>query len=147
MSRSRIAVFEGWGFSPREMPRGMGRRMGFSPREMPKGMGFSPREMPKGMGAPLFNNPRLQRYGRRSYTVDPLYSRSSYGPVTSSGRRAKTLKRKGYKVKKGRNSPWQVKFKKAAKKCARIARGRNARKGTYQTCMRKALKKAKRSRR
>lgn len=139
MSKTRIAVFEGYG-----------RAMGYSTRQMPRGMGYSTRTMPRGMGAPLFNNPRTERiagYGRRGYYVPPLYESGPYGPVTSGGRRAKAVKRKGYKVKKGRNSPWQVKFKKAAKTCARKARGK--RKGTYQSCMRVALKKrsARRSRR
>lgn len=127
MSRSRIAVFEGYnrpgfGYSPRSMPRGYGR----------------------GYGAPLFNNPRppLRGYGRRSYVVPPLYESSSYGPVTSGGRRAKAMKRRGYRVKKGPNSPWQRKFKKTAKTCARLSRGK--RKGSYQACMRKKLKTSRR---
>lgn len=122
MSRSRIAVFEGYGAPLFQNPRpGL------------RGYGWSPERMPSGYGSP----PRL---GRRPYRVPPLYESSSYGPVTEGGRRAKALKRKGYKVKKGPNSPWQRKFKKIAKLCARKARGRNARKGTYQTCMRQKLK-------
>ena len=130
MSKARIAVFEGYGAPLFSNPRRMG---------------FSPRRMPRGMGAPLFQNPRTERigsYGRRGYRVDPYYESSSYGPVTSSGRRAKKMTRKGYRVKKGRNSPWQAKFKKTAKKCARMSRGK--RKGAYQTCMRKHLKKSRR---
>jgi hypothetical protein len=123
MSRSRIAIFEGYN-APRSNS-GFGRPY----------------------GGPIFNNPRISRYGRlgrRGYTVPPLYGPSSYGPETSSGRRAKALKRRGYRVKKGPNSPWQRKFKRIAKVCARKARGRNARKGTYQSCMRQKLKKARR---
>ena len=127
MSRSRIAVFEGYG-AP----------LFNNPRPGLRGYGFDPRRMPAGMGGPLFNNPRL---GRRPYRVPPLYESSPYGPVTEGGRRAKRLVRKGYKVKKGRNSAAQVRFKKIAKLCARKAKGRNARKGTYQTCMRQKLKK------
>lgn len=137
MSRTRIAVFEGvrrYGFTPREMPRGMGR------------YGFTPREMPRGMGAPLFNNPRPPGgLGRRAYTVEPLYGRSSYGPPTSSGRKARRLKRRGYKVKKGRNSPAQVRFKKAAKSCARTVRGSGkSRLRKFNACMRRKLKKSRR---
>lgn len=121
MSRSRIAVFEGYGAPLFQNPR-------------MRGYGFDPRRMPSGYGAP----PRL---GRRPYRVPPLYESSSYGPVTESGRRAKALKRKGYKVKKGRNSAAQVRFKKAAKKCAK------RRSGSFQVCMRKALKKKGRSKR
>jgi hypothetical protein len=151
--KSRIAIFEGhrpprrskrYGAPLFENPRMRG--YGFDPRMMPRGMGFDPRTMPQGMGAPLFENPGLGSYGRRGYYVPPLYARSSYGPATESGRRVRKLKRKGYRVKKGRNTKSQVRFKKAAKRCARKARGRNARKGAYQSCMRQALRK-KRSRR
>lgn len=126
MTRSRIAVFEGYN-APRSFGRPSFGRPSYSR-----------------YGAQLFNNPRrpgLGRLGRRGYTVPPLYEPSSYGPVTSSGRRAKALRRRSYKVKKGPNSPWQRKFKKVAKTCARKARGK--RKGTYQSCMRQALKKAR----
>lgn len=156
MTRSRIAIFEGYGRRP------------------------SRRSSRRNYGAPLFENPRLQRYGAplfenpRSANTRLLgYGRSSYGYDVETmprgmgdgyGRRAyfvppllkklkrgaygpRALKRKGYKVKKGRNTAAQVRFKKAAKKCARIARGRNARKGAYQSCMRKTLRKKRRSRR
>lgn len=155
MSKTRIAVFEGYGassrtgFQPRTMPRGMGRRGMGAPLYSNPTQGNLGRR--SSMGAPLYSNPRPQQllgYGRRPYRVSPYYEPSSYGPETESGQRSYALKRKGYRVKKGRNSKWQVKFKKAAKKCARIARGRNARKGSYQACMRKSLKKkARRSRR
>jgi hypothetical protein len=148
MSKTRIAVFEGYGRPPRrnrrygaplfQNPRMMGYgaplfqnpRMsgyGFDPRTMPRGMGFDPRTMPQGMGS----------YGRRGYYVDPIYGPAAMPP----GRKSRRLRRKGYHVKKGRNTKAQVRFKKAAKKCARKARGRHARKGTYQSCMRKALRK------
>lgn len=155
MSKTRIAVFEGMGRSRRpsrrygaplfnnrgpdyggalfENPRPQG--YGFAPRTMPRGMGFDPRTMPQGIGS----------YGRRPYYVEPLYGASRYGPVTEGGRRASTLKRKGYRVKKGRNTKAQTRFKKVAKKCARVSRGK--RKGSYQSCMRKHLKRGRRSRR
>jgi hypothetical protein len=108
---------------------------GFDPREMPSSYGFAPRTMPAGMGS----------YGRRPYYVEPLYSsRGSYGPPTESGRLTRKLKRKGYHVKKGRNTKAQSRFKKVAKKCARSSRGK--RKGSYQACMRKNLKRGRKSR-
>lgn len=177
MTRSRIAIFEGYGrAAPRRRkskrygaplfnnprmqgygaplfnnPRMQGygaalfnnprmQGYGFSPREMPSSMdryGFSPREMP----------PPMDGYGRRAYYVPGLYTSSRMGPADSRGRKAKVLKRKGFKVSKGRSTKWQVKFKKAAKLCSRKAHGRGAKKGTYKSCMRKQLKKAKRSRR
>lgn len=147
MSRTRIAVFEGFGRGPKR--RGA-RRYGAPLFNNPRMSRY---------GAPLFNNPRMSGYGfdprempaaldglgRRAYYVPPLYGRSRMGPVTEEGRHAKRLKRKGYHVKKGRNTKWQSKFKKIAKTCAR--KSRNGRKGAYQACMRKALRKAKRSRR
>lgn len=132
MSRSRIAVFEGYGAPLFSNPRA-------------QRMGFSPRTMPRGMGAPLYANPnprRLLGYGRKGYRVDPYYESSSYGPVTSSGRRAKVLKRRGYRVKKGRNSKAQTAFKKAAKSCSR----RRNKRTSFQQCMRSKLK-GKRSKR
>jgi hypothetical protein len=133
MSRSRIAIFEGY-----NRPSSYGAPLFSNPRPTRYGRyGFDPRTMPPGLG----------RLGRRGYTVPPLYGPSPYGPKTSSGRRSKALKRRSYRVKKGPNSPWQRKFKKIAKTCARKARGRNARKGAYQSCMKKALRKAKRSKR
>ena len=144
MSKTRIAVFEGMG-RRRSSRRGYGSplfnnrgpSMGFDPRTMPQGMGFDPRTMPSGMGS----------YGRRGYFVEPLYSRSSYGPATSTGRKSKKLKRKGYRVSKARNSAAQVRFKKAAKKCARVSKRRGSRKGSFQRCMKVALKKGRKSRR
>lgn len=137
MTRSRIAIFEGY-----NAPRSLGR---------------GPSRYGSRYGAPLFTNPRLRdagtpfarmgRLGRRSYVVPPLYGPGGYGPETSSGKRGYRLKRRGYRVKKGPNSPWQRKFKKVAKKCAIKAHKRGARKGTYQSCMRQQLKKMKRSKR
>lgn len=102
-------------------------------------------DAPRGyMGSGYIDAPR--GYGRRQYNVESQYAPSSYGPVDERGRSAKKLKTRGYKVKRGRNSSWQVKFKKTAKKCARVAKRRGARKGSYQSCMRKNLKKSKRSR-
>lgn len=129
MTRSRIAVFEGYN-APRSFGRPSFGRPSYSR-----------------YGAQLFQNPRpMGRLGRRGYTVPPLYEPGSYGPVTSGGRRAKVLRRRSYKVKKGPNSPWQRKFKKIAKTCARKTRGKRRGGGTlspYQRCMKVALKKAK----
>lgn len=162
MTKSRIAIFEGMGRRPsRRSSRRYGAPLFQNPRaantrllgygaplfENPRlqRYGFSPRELPRGMGSGYGYDverlpPGVGGYGRRGYYVPPLYGPAGMPP----GRSKRTLRRKGYKVKKGRNSPWQVKFKKAAKKCARKARGRNARKGAYQSCMRKALKKKRR---
>lgn len=122
--RSRIAIFEGYG-TPF---RGATRRL----------------------GAPLFNNPRRQSrpslgrpfggpFGRRAYSVPAERyissdSRGGYGP----GRKP----RRGYKVKRMRDTPAmkraQKRFKAAAKKCSK------RRSGSFQVCMRRALKKSKR---
>ncbi len=169
--RSRIALFE-WYNSPfgRAPRRRKARRMGFSPRTLPAGMGAPLFNNPRmhgygahiyddrsyttipnqlmGYGAPLFENPRVDGLGRRAYTVGPKFrrrytpgdGRGGYGPPSP--------KRRGYSVKRKRNTAAmkksQAQFKKAAKKCSRSSR--NKRKGAYQSCMRKALK-SKRSRR
>lgn len=149
--RSRIAIFEGYGV-PKKHRRKSRRTpvsMGFDPRELPPSYGAPLFNNPRvqgyggpifnnpgmqGYGAPLFNNPGMQGYGRRGYYVPPVYGPAS-GP---SGRKTN---RKGYKVKKRRNSKAQVKFKKAAKHCAK------RRSGSFQICMRKQLKKGRKSRR
>ena len=96
--------------------------------------GFSPEELPRGYGGPLLMNPRPAAYGRRGYFVPAVY-----GP--SRGPNGRSLKRKGYKVKKSRNSKQQTKFGKAAKQCKR------RRSGSFQQCMKKKLRKGRRSRR
>ncbi len=145
--RSRIAIFEGYNKTPfKRRRRSMGAhifadQMGFAPRTMPAGMGAPLFNNPRmqAYGAPLFNNPRMQEYGRAAYYVAPGF--------VSDGRSVKP--RKGYKVKAKRNTPAMAKvqrrFKKAAKKCSR--QSRNKRKGAYQSCMRKALKAGRRSKR
>ena len=109
MARSRIAIFEGWN--------------------------------PPRMGAPLFDNPRMgaaygrPALGRRGYYVPP---ERGYGPL-SKGRKAYPIVRKGYKVKRMKDTPAmkraQARMKKAAKFCSR------RRKGSYVTCMKKQLRK------
>jgi hypothetical protein len=120
------------------------------------------------MGAPLFNNPRLQRYGaplftnpntqlrdasfiqqmsgygRGAYRVPSRYVRSpyAYGPLDERGVSPPRIKRKAYRVKAKRNTPKmkkaQARFKKAAKSCAR------RRSGSFQQCMKKKLKRGRR---
>jgi hypothetical protein len=118
--KSRIAIFEGY-----RSPFSRAPSYGFR-RSMGRPMGSS-------MGSPL---------GRRAYRVPAAYEfprgfPETYGPPK--------LKRKAYRVKKGPNSPWQRKFKKIAETCAR--KSKHGRKGSYQSCMKKALKKAKKSKR
>jgi hypothetical protein len=160
--KSRIAIFEGYGRPPsrRRPSRRYGAALFENPRLQRYGAPLFENPRLQRYGAPLFENPRPQRYGfeprtmpqgmggygRRGYYVPPLYGPSPWGPETESGRKSRSLKRKAYRVKKGKNSPAQVRFKKAAKKCARKARGRGARKGAYQSCMRQTLK-GKRSKR
>ena len=141
--RSRIAIFEGYaapfGRAPRRRPAH--RRMGFAPRTLPAGMGFSPRTLPAGMGAPLFQNPRVDGYGRirSSWRVPAQYVESpyAYGPRTEAGDRPR-IKRRGYTVKATpAMKRAQARMKKAAKKCSR------RRKGSFQACMKKALKSKK----
>jgi len=123
--KSRIAVFEGYA-----SPRGFGRPMGRSSMGRPMGR---PLGRPFGMNAGLGS-----ALGRRAYYVPPA---PGYGPVSPSGRRPKPL-RKGYPVKRMRDTPGmkraQNRMKKAAKICSR------RRKGSYKACMRKQLKKSKR---
>lgn len=124
MTRSRIAIFEGYN-APRSSSSGFGRPGG-------------------SYGGPIFNNPRIARYGRlgrRGYTVPPLYGPSSYGPVDERGRPGKRLKRRSYKVKKGPNSKAQIRFKKAAKQCSRR---RDKGRTSFQACMARKLKRSKR---
>ena len=131
--RSRIAIFEGYRSpSGRYGGRSYGRRYAGTRY----GGGASSR-----YGAPLFPNPRVEGLGRRAYTMPPLYEFPGggrerdpvyYGPPK--------VKRKGYRVKKGRNSKAQVRFKKAAKSCSR----RRSKRTSFQECMRKKLKKGKR---
>jgi hypothetical protein len=113
--RSRIAIFEGYGAPFRGTRR---------------------------MGGPIFNNPRrpalsLGHMGRRAYSVPAERyissdSRGGYGPARKP--------RRGYKVKRMRDTPAmkraQKRFAKAAKKCSR----RSAR-ASFQTCMRRELRK------
>jgi hypothetical protein len=156
--KSRIAIFEGYGRRPsRRSSKRYGAPLFQNPRTQLFGYGaplfenprlqrygFSPREMPRGMGAgyELETMPRGMSgaYGRRGYYVPPIYGPAAMPP----GRKPRKLRRKGYHVKKSRSTAAQVRFKKAAKKCARKARGRSARKGTYQSCMRQSLKKKRR---
>jgi hypothetical protein len=114
--------------------------MGFSPRKMPSGMGGrygAPLFENRGQyGAPLFENPRtMSDYGRRGYSVP-----EGYIEVPGQPKR----KRKAYRVKKMRNTSGmaaaQKRFKKAAKKCGRVAKQKGARAGAFRVCMRKALK-------
>ncbi len=133
--KSRIAVYEGYAvpFAGRTGRRPAKRRL----------------------GGPIFDNPRLSRYadlrtlpagygysslGRRGYTVP---AERGYGPLRE-GKRAYPLVRKGYKVKRMKDTPAmkraQKRFKKAAKFCSRTAKG----KGKFQSCMRRKLKKSKR---
>lgn len=164
---ARIAIFEGYTSKKPRRKRRLGGPIFNNPRpplagygtqyvDAPRGyMGSSPPryvDAPRGYmnyGTQYVDAPRgyMGGYGRRNYSVESQYAPSSYGPVDERGRPAKKLKTRGYKVKKGRNSSWQVKFKKTAKKCARVSKRRGARKGSYQACMRKHLKKSKRSRR
>jgi hypothetical protein len=141
--RSRIAIFEGYGRSlssygrpPPRRRRGYGGPLLSNPRGPMYGGPLLSNPRGPTYGGPLLANPRGPTYGnlgRRSYRVDPVFGPAS----TSSGR---PLRRKGYKVKKGRNSRWQVKFKKAAKSCKR----RRNRGQSFQSCMKKKLGKKKR---
>ncbi len=126
--KSRIAIFEGYGAPFGRSSQGrssLGRPLGRSPFGRRPSMG-----RPLSMGRPS----SLSDLGRRAYYVPP---ERGYGPLRE-GKRAYPIVRKGFKVRKMKDTPAmkraQARFKKAAKKCSR------RRKGSFQTCMRKALK-------
>jgi len=128
--RSRIAIFEGY-------------KSPFGNRPPQRAYTRIPASMDR-YGAPLFNNPRLSDMGRRGYYVAPQYvAAQGEGPGVYEPR----VKRKGYKVKAKRTKVTaamrkaRAKFRKAAKSCSR------RRKGSFQTCMKKALKKSRKSKR
>ncbi len=128
--KSRIAIFEGYG-----RPASYGAPI-FSNRN-----NLQPRPMGRYGSRPL---PPVDGYGRPSYYVP---AERGYGPVKKAGGRRPTI-RKGYKVRRMKDTPAmkkaQRRFKKAAKVCSRKAHKRGARKGTFQTCMRRQLKKSRR---
>lgn len=120
--KSRIAIFEGY-TSPfgRPAPSSLGRRT------------FGGRLGRSSLGRPLGGS-----LGRRAYYVPPARyvssdDRGGYGPARKP--------RKGYRVKRMKDTPAmkraQARFKRAAKKCAKR---RNAR-STFVVCMRRELKK------
>lgn len=116
--RSRVAIFEGYSSPFRGRPSSLGRPYGRS------------------LSGPIFQNPRMAgSLGRRGYYVPPEYP---YGPAEYGKRRPKAV-RKGYRVKRMKDTPAMKRamnrFKKAAKACAR------RRKGSFQACMRRKLKK------
>ncbi len=117
MPGNRIAVFEGYGRPFR------GTRYGAAPRLM---------------NDPIGRQRTLGELGRRAYYVPrekyvASDSRGGYGP----GRKP----RKAYRVKRMKDTPAmkraQRKFTAAAKKCSR----KTAKRGSFQACMRAALKK------
>ncbi len=129
--KSRIAIFEGYGSPFRGASRSYGRppkrrRLSAPIFDNPRMSRYADlRTLPKGYGGPIFDNPRVSGLGRGSYYV-PASARS-----------------KPYRVKAKRNTPAmkraQARFKKAAKFCARTAKG----KGRFQSCMRRKLKSKK----
>ncbi len=150
--RSRIAIFEGYKVPRRLLKKR--QRMGAPLFNNPRMRGY---------GAPLFSNPNTQLrgpslvqsmsgygqdlerlphgYGRAAYRVPSRYvrmPRQYIGPVDESGMGPRR-KRRGYKVKRMKDTPKMKKahrrFAKAAKKCSR------RRTGSFQACMKKALKK------
>lgn len=149
---ARIAIFEGYTSKKPRRKRRLGGPIFNNPRPPLAGYGTQYVDAPRGYmnyGTQYVDAPRgyMGGYGRRNYSVESQYAPSSYGPVDERGRPAKKLKTRGYKVKKGRNSSHQVKFKRAAKKCARVSKKRGARAGAFQRCMKKTLRKGKRSKR
>lgn len=134
--KSRIAIFEGYGAplyaNPRQGPSGGPFGAQYFQNQGARNSGGVGR-----YGAPLYSNPRTARgdagLGRRSYYVPPR---------EESMADSRRPYRKGYRVAKKRNTPAmaraQRRFKKAAKVCSRKARtGRTS----FQTCMKKALRK------
>lgn len=128
MTRSRIAIFEGYGAAPRRYSR-YGGQIVSNPRPAGQRGPF---------GGPIMMNPRpagqAGPFGRRAYYVP---AERGYGPVERPGGRRPVV-RKAYRVKRT-NTPAmkraQAKFKKAAKRCAK------RRSGSFQVCMRRELKK------
>lgn len=123
--KSRIAIFEGYG-------RPSGGRYGGPIFSNPNNL--QPRPMGR-YGRPL---PRpVDGYGRPAYYVP---AERGYGPVKKAGGRRPVI-RKGYRVKRKVNTPAMKramnKFKRAAKTCSRKTRVR----GSFQACMKKALRK------
>ena len=151
--RSRIAIFEGYAAPRRRKRRSMGAPLFNNPRMQRYGAPLFNNPRMQRYGAPLFNNPNSQlrdasfvqqmgAYGRGAYRVPSRYVESpyAYGPPTERGEYPKT-KRRGYKVKRMKDTPAmkraQARMKKAAKKCSR------RRRGTYVSCMKRELKKGK----
>lgn len=164
--RSRIAIFEGHTV-PRKL-RAKRRRLGAplfnNPRMQNYGAPLFNNPRMQRYGAPLFTNPNTQLrgpsvvqslsrygqdlevlprgYGRAAYRVSSRAVRSpyAYGPRGEHpGQYEPRVKRRAYKVKRMKDTPAmkkaQARFRKAAKKCSR------RRSGSYQQCMKKALKK------